>query len=181
MPERIGDWILTFTGVEFYPLDPRPQEVNIVDIAHALSMKCRFTGHTREFYSVAEHSYWVSMLVPTKYALAALLHDASEAYLCDVARPVKHLPEMFGYRRAEFLVTDAIRDKFKLPADSFYTKTADDLMLSIEAKFLMPDHPCWGALTPIPEKYKNFLLAAWSHTSAEMHFLRRFKDLTGAL
>ena len=61
---RKGDWILTYSGIEFWPLDPRPEDVRIEDIAHALSMQCRFAGHCDRFYSVAEHSIRVADLVP---------------------------------------------------------------------------------------------------------------------
>src|SRR5271156_4912831 len=80
-------WIQTFTGKKFYPFNPKPQDIDIRDIAHALSNICRFTGHTKRFYSVAEHSRNVAKLVPAHMKLQALLHDASEAYLCDIARP----------------------------------------------------------------------------------------------
>ncbi|MFN9113590.1 MAG: phosphohydrolase, partial [Bacteroidota bacterium] len=70
-------WIQTFSGIAFWPLDPKPEHVRIADIAHALSMKCRYNGHTRKFYSVAEHSVLVSRHVPEEDALWALLHDAS--------------------------------------------------------------------------------------------------------
>src|SRR5271165_7548492 len=86
---RKGDWIQTYTGRVMYPLDPRPEEINIIDIAHALSNLCRFTGHVRTFYSVAEHSVRVSQHCDPKDALWGLLHDASEAYLADMSRPMK--------------------------------------------------------------------------------------------
>src|SRR5690348_18006267 len=93
--------IHTFTGRTFCPLDPKPEDIDIQDIAHALSCQCRFTGHSRKFYSVAEHCVRVSLLVSPDLQLAALLHDASEAYLSDVARPIKRLPAMAEYRRTE--------------------------------------------------------------------------------
>lgn len=87
-------WITTYTGRRFYPLAPRPQDVCLEDIAHALSMKCRWTGHVRTFYSVAEHSVRVARLLndqgfDARVQLAGLLHDATEAYLPDVASPIK--------------------------------------------------------------------------------------------
>lgn len=92
---RIGDWIKTVTGRKFYPLDPRFQEVNIEDVAHALSMKVRFNGHVQRYYSVAQHSVHVSRILerwhPKRRDLAmwGLLHDAAEAYLADIPRPMK--------------------------------------------------------------------------------------------
>src|SRR5690606_5290032 len=81
---RLGDWMQTFTGRAVYPLDLRPDDIDIQDIAHALSMQCRYAGHTRQFYSVAEHSVhvarWCRQYGPAA-ALEGLLHDATEAYL----------------------------------------------------------------------------------------------------
>ena len=71
-------YIETVSGRKFYFLNPNPEDIDIEDIAHALSMQCRFTGHTKWFYSVAEHAIWVSYLVPVHLALEGLLHDASE-------------------------------------------------------------------------------------------------------
>ena len=82
-------WIQTYTGRKFYPLDPHAEDVCIEDIAHALALKCRYTGHCREFFSIAQHSVMVSRMVPESDAICGLLHDATEAYLPDVARPIK--------------------------------------------------------------------------------------------
>lgn len=87
--DRRGEWILTFSGERFYPFSPAPEEVKTKDIAHALANICRFNGHTRGFYSVAAHSVHVSRLVPPEFALEALLHDAAEAYVGDMVRPLK--------------------------------------------------------------------------------------------
>ena len=81
--------MVTFTGKLVNPLDLTPQDVDIRDIAHHLSNMCRWQGATRHFYSVAEHCVHVSRLVPTGYALLALLHDAAEAYMGDAIRPIK--------------------------------------------------------------------------------------------
>ncbi len=89
---RVGDWIMTVSGRHFWPLDPQPAEVHLADIAHALANTCRFTGHCRQFYSVAQHAVLVANLVERlapELALAALHHDDAEAYLADVAHPVK--------------------------------------------------------------------------------------------
>ena len=87
--EHRGDSIQTYTGRKFFPVAPRAEDIEILDVAHALSMLCRYTGHTKQFYSVAQHSVLVSRIVPPQDAAWGLLHDASEAYLCDVARPIK--------------------------------------------------------------------------------------------
>jgi len=87
-------WIATYTGGRFYPLDPRPEDVCIADIAHSLSQICRFNGQTLQFYSVAQHSVLVSKLLgqggPSPiHEFMGLKHDAAEAYLCDLVRPIK--------------------------------------------------------------------------------------------
>lgn len=143
--ERYGDWNETFTGVHFYPLDPRPEEILPQDIAHALSQICRFTGHTKWFYSVGQHC-----VLCAEYAryighdaavqLRALLHDASEAYICDVSRPVK--PYLKGYGRIEEKLQGVIYERFGLPAADrdadLYVKMIDDHLLCMEARQLMP-------------------------------------------
>lgn len=97
MGERIGDWLQTYQGIQFYPLDPKPEDIRIDDIAHALSMKCRYNGHCKEFYSVAQHSVLVAEEClrrkpgDLKFALWGLLHDAAEAYLPDIPRPIKRM------------------------------------------------------------------------------------------
>jgi hypothetical protein len=109
---RAGDWIQTFTGGAFWPLDPRVEDIRIEDIAHALSMLCRYNGHCTRFYSVAEHSVYVSRLVAPEHRLAALLHDASEAYLADVPRPVK--PLLQGYAEIEAIIERKVAERFGL-------------------------------------------------------------------
>lgn len=117
--ERIGDWIQTFTGKAVYPMDLQASDIAIEDIAHSLSMQCRFNGHCLKFYSVAEHSVMMARHFlangMAEYALPALLHDATEAYLTDVPRPVK--PFLFGYKEAEQRAWLAIAERFSLAAE----------------------------------------------------------------
>jgi len=149
-----GDWILTFTGKEFHPLNPSPAEVCIEDIAHALSLQCRYTGQCKRFYSVAEHSVQVAMAMPRENSalvLAALLHDASEAYLPDLARPVKHRAafeirgEYRTWRAVEAHLLDVIFAALDLTciralADGTQVKYADTSALLGERLQLMPSH-----------------------------------------
>lgn len=108
--------ITTWSGKWFDILKPEDYEYDIEEIAHALSNLCRYTGHSNTFYSVAEHSVLVSRLVPDNLALTGLLHDAGEAYLGDVASPLKALlPE---YKKIEDRVEAAIAAHFDLPFPS---------------------------------------------------------------
>jgi hypothetical protein len=99
-----GPHITTASGRRFYPLDPQPEDICIEDIAHHLARICRFTGAVQggenhnSFYSVAEHSVFIALCAPVQHRVAALLHDAAEAYFNDMARPIKYLPEMAPYR-----------------------------------------------------------------------------------
>lgn len=141
-PERVrkGDWILTASGVEFWPLDARAIDVVVWDIAHALSNMCRFTGHCREFYSVAQHSLLVASIVPSEDRKWALLHDASEAYLTDLPRPLKRYSAMGEeYKRIESRLMEVICERFELPlACPESVKHADNVLLATEKRDLMP-------------------------------------------
>lgn len=112
MSDRKGDWIQTATGRQFWPIDPRPEDIDLYDIAHALARLCRYGGHCTQFYSVAEHSVLLASKVAPENRLWALLHDASEAYLVDVPRPLK--PFLAGYREAEDRIMRAVCDHFGL-------------------------------------------------------------------
>lgn len=170
-------FITTYTGRRFYPLDPQPSDVCIEDIAHALAMICRFNGHVREFYSVAEHSVHVSHIVPPEYALAGLLHDASEAYIADVSRPVKHTYNMQPYRHIEAGLQCAINDALS-PDLPYITDAAvglaDNAMLALEARSLLPYDP-WMDELPEPAKVE---LGLWGPSEAEDVFLARYYELT---
>jgi hypothetical protein len=105
-------YLSTFTGLKFRPYDPHPDQIDIRDIAHGLSLTCRFSGQTPFMYSVCEHSLHVASRLPDKFKLEGLLHDSSEAYLSDIVKPVKHgLPD---YRVLAVVVEQAIALKFDL-------------------------------------------------------------------
>jgi len=171
-------WILTYTGRRFWPLDPHPDDIDLVDIAHALSNLCRFTGHTSEFYSVAQHSYLVSVLCD-KYPLYGLLHDASEAYLLDLATPIKHLPQLEEYRNAErwlqgmILLQFGIRD-IEIPAE---VKECDMAAGIIEGLSFMPEDS--GAFWTVNgDMFKDRpKIVAWDPKVAEARFMDRFDVL----
>ena len=144
---------MTYSGVEFYPLDPRAEEIRIEDIAHALSNLCRYGGHVRRFYSVAEHSVSVAKACVPRCTLWGLLHDAAEAYLVDLPAPIKNdsrLGEL--YREAEGRLMRAICTRFGLRwgwGASEEVQRADAAMVWIESRVLMAPHPIW-------ERYKRF-------------------------
>jgi hypothetical protein len=139
---RVGDWILMPSGTEFYVLDPRPEEVRIDDIAHCLAHTCRFHGSTRHHYSVAQHSVYVAWLLrreSPQTRLQALLHDASESYLPDLAPQVKYaIP---GFRDLEQALWVAVAQRFGVPADKPpILKAADLACLWAEMDQLLPEH-----------------------------------------
>jgi hypothetical protein len=134
-----GPWIHTFREKKFHFADPRPEEIDILDIANALSKQCRFAGHTNEFYSVAEHSVYVSYM--TLDPLQGLLHDASEAYLVDMPSPIKKAMSQYG--AVEDTIMNAIAKKFGFDwPKSEDTEDADRAMLIEEAKALL-NNPDW--------------------------------------
>lgn len=130
------DCIRTYTGIYINVFDPKPEMICIEDIAHALSMQCRFGGHLPYFYSVAQHSGYCCALAEEKHKLAALLHDASEAYLLDIPRPIK--AKLSNYKEIE-------NDLMKIIAEVFgfeyplheNVKLVDEQMLQTEWDSLM--------------------------------------------
>jgi len=173
MTTRKGDWIQTFTGISFWPLDPRPDEILIQDIAHALSMQCRFTGHVKYFYSVAEHSVHVSRVCLPEDALWGLLHDASEAYLADVAGPLKRfMPE---YVEAEANLQRAFARRFDLSEDEPESvRIADQRVLAAEVRDLLSPMPYKLESTPPADLRIN---PPWSPQEAKDRFMTRFNEL----
>jgi hypothetical protein len=168
-------WLQTYTGRRFFPLEPNPSDIDIEDIAHALSMQCRFSGHCHRFYSVAEHCFWVSSALPAEYAAWGLLHDAAEAYLVDLARPVKR--EMASYRIAEANLMRAICSRFGLtPVEPVAVKRADEMLLAAEARVLMaPLVEGWGI--DEAEEWSG-RLECWEPRVAEGMFLERWGEVT---
>ena len=176
--------IVTFSGKVIEPLNPDPAQIDIEDIAHSLSNQCRFTGHTKHFYSVAQHSVLVSHECDHKDALWGLLHDASEAYLSDIARPIKRYTAWgSGYGDVERKLEIAVAFSFGLQDnDTPYeelgvmpasVKRADDLLLRTEMRDLMPP----GVSDTIPGEMLGEELAYWTPKFAKMAFLQRYDEL----
>lgn len=168
-------YVSTYLGHRFHPAAPRIDDVHIEDIAHGLAFQCRFNGQTQAFYSVAQHSLLVAGLVPARLRLAALLHDAAEAYLGDLVKPLKPLfPE---FSKLEGRVMAVIGERFGVAgfADPAI-KRADLIALATEKRDLMP-HSCepWAALagvTPVPTRIRPL-----APPEAKAAFLERFREL----
>jgi len=175
--DKEAAWIQTHSGRRFNPLNPYVDAIVIQDIAHALSMQCRFSGHCRFFYSVAQHSVLVSYICDSQDALWGLLHDASEAYLVDIPRPLKKSGKFDAYLDFEDNMMKAVCKRFGLPEkEPPSVKKADRVLLATEARDLMsPLHPDWvQPVEPLP-----FLIEPWSHDKAKDMFMKRFFELTG--
>lgn len=172
---RVGDWMQTYTGRAFWPLDPRVEEIDPLDIAHALSMICRYGGHTKTFYSVAEHCVLLSYAVSPENALWALLHDAAEAYVGDMVRPLKY--QLPRYRAAEDNLLDHIAARFGLePGIPAEVKEADNRILLSERQVLMTSPPrSWGPVEeqdPLP-----VTIRFWTPALASGAYFTRLHEL----
>lgn len=171
---RVGDWIQTFTGKQIFPLDPRPNVYDILDVAAALSKLTRYNGHCLKFYSVAEHcvlmylhAYDVLGVRDLRVLRAILMHDASEAYLIDVPRPIK--PSLGGYIEIEanLMMAIAARFDFAWPLPEI-VKELDTRILNDEMRQAMapPPSPWRHGGEPI-----NVKLRFWNPDQAMSEFL----------
>lgn len=176
-PEREGLWIHTFTGKQFYAFDPHPDDIDIRDIAHALAMTCRYSGHCNQFYSVAQHSVIISALVPDEMKLAALLHDAPEAYLTDIPRPIKHMFNEYSvpFSEIEDKIYKVIARKYGAQEDlPTVVHDLDHNIVADEASVLFDPPPKWV------EWYEKLgvPIVPVGPRRAEKMFLYTFKELT---
>jgi uncharacterized protein len=175
-------WMITATGKKFDFANPKAS-IDITDIALSLSKVCRFGGHVKSFYSVAAHSVHVSRLVPKELALLGLLHDAPEAYIGDIVRPLKELVSIV-VRPIETRIETDIFETFGIGPFSSEQwaalKKADDIALATERRDLIVDH------TGLPWSYErrgvqpdaNVKLAGSQPLWDCDAFLARFKELT---
>lgn len=183
MTDHIKDGvILTVGGVYFSLVNPTEDQVDVYDIAYALSSLCRYTGHTNKFYSVAEHSvrcasYLRKRGYSPKAQMAALLHDAAEAYIGDVSSPLKALlPE---YRAIENRVSQAIVDKFGVDwRGRAEVHMADMQLLCTERHELFDDQTPWDVLDGMdPAEYQHTTALGWTSGVANAQFIKAFFTL----
>lgn len=172
-------WFQTFSCKTFEYRDPKPDQIEIRDIAHALGNICRFAGHTKQFYSVAEHSILCSLreeLDTPMQQFTALMHDAVEAYINDVPQPLKVM--LRDYQKFEENINAAIAEKFGFPAElTPEVKQVDLRMLATERLQIMgpapqPWHPAIEAAEPYELTIKH-----WSPSFASWKFIERFYEL----
>ncbi len=151
-PLPVALWLQTASGLAFDLEAPEAEDVDPYDIAHALAYLCRFGGRAQHFYSVAQHSVLVSYLVPEEFALAGLLHDGAEAYVGDLARPVRRM--IHGFDTLERRVLGAIADRFGIPLlvfDAPEVIEADRIALLTERDQLcLPPPRPWPEDEPTP-------------------------------
>ncbi len=188
MTTRKGKNINTYMGVEFYPLDPRKEEVKIEDIAHALSMMCRGNGHVKFFFTVGQHSVNCAKEAAARgysirVQLACLLHDASEAYMSDVTRPVK--AALSEYLVMEEKLQTFIYESFGLAdiskEEQDQIDSVDDTMLAEEMKALftvVPDHVLAKDYTVA---YEGLEVAVEEIPAVKAAFLDLFEELSSKL
>lgn len=171
----MGPMMHTFTGKVLDPLDLSPNDIDIQDVAHSLSNICRYGGHTKEFFSVAQHSVLISRAVPKRLARPALLHDGSETYVGDMVSPIKtRFPE---YKiKVENQALIAVFSRFGLDIEDLKHIDEYDKRIALnEMKALMPgiDTTLQAIWTPLP----NVKIIPWEPKAAKAFFLLRFEQL----
>jgi hypothetical protein len=172
-------WIQTYTGNRF-DFDLRdPSSICLEDVGHALGNLCRFTGHSSRFYSVAEHSVFVSYLLDPPWCMWGHLHDAPEIYINDLSSPLKRRNGLRGYRELELQIQASMAWRFDLPWPMpAAVKRADKIMVVTEAAQLLPkrnawiDEPHFRGIEPLPIR-----LPCWSPEVAGKRWLERAEEL----
>jgi uncharacterized protein len=180
-PPAPGPYLQTVSGRWVNPFDPDPQQLDADDIARALANQCRFGGHCRAFYSVAQHSVIVSRLVEERGgdaedAFAALMHDATEAYLGDMPHPLKHRSTLgAAFKEAEEHLEHAIRKRFAIKPDVPEIKVADRALLATERRAFSAETWHWPELDGVEPL--DLELTAWPPDEAARAFAERYAEL----
>lgn len=183
LPLSTNNSMRTYLGIVFYPYAPRAEAIQIEDIAHHLSLLCRFNGAVRTFYSVAEHSVrvaaWVHSVAP-EHALWALLHDASEAYIGDMIRPVKHAAEMQPYREVERGIMACVLERYDLPLIEPAIVTQTDRRICMTESAQLKNRPA-DDLMEAREGYQPLPITIdpWTFGEAKARFLEAFASYGG--
>lgn len=169
------------SGRRFCPLNPVVSDIDILDIAHALSLECRFANQAKVHYSVAQHSCLVAQTLvdwgeDRETVRWGILHDAHEAYLCDIPSPMKEHPDFAPYREVEARVQRAVCERFGLPEkEPEAVRRADKVLLATEARDLMPFREAhWRGLTMPPLEIR---IRPWAAHEAKSRFLQFFRSL----
>ena len=180
-PPAPGPYLQTVSGRWVNPFDPDPDQLDAGDIALALANQCRFGGHCRPFYSVAQHSVIVSELVEQRGGdvedvFAALMHDAAEAYLGDMPHPLKHRSALgAAFKAAEAHLETAIRDRFRIKPDVPEIKRADRALLATERRAFSAESWHWPELEGV--EALDLELEAWAPDEAARAFAERYAEL----
>ncbi len=177
---RRGNWTQTFLGTKVFPLDPRVEDIDIRDIAHQLSLICRYGGATRHHLSVAEHSVHVASQLPLAFRREGLLHDAAEAYIGDMRRPIKHEPEMSFFREVEEKLEAVIFERFGVtstPESRAAIKSIDNRIIIDEVRCLMSEPPDGCTTRHAGVVALDIHIDGWPARFAEEVFLDIFCDL----
>lgn len=180
-PPGPGPFLQTVSGRWVNPFDPDPSQLDAGDIARALANQCRFGGHSRVFYSVAQHAVIVSELVEQRGGdvedvFAALMHDATEAYLGDMPHPLKHRsPLGAAFKQAEDHLERALRERFAIKADVPEIKRADRALLATERRAFSSEDWHWPELEGVEPL--DLDLTAWAPDEAADAFARRYAEL----
>jgi hypothetical protein len=180
-PPSPGPYLQTVSGRWVNPFDPDPDQIELGDIARALANQCRFGGHCRRFYSVAQHCVIVSQLIEEQgaspdEALAALMHDAGEAYLGDLPHPIKHRSELGrAFREAEEPLERVIRSRFSITNSPSAIKRIDRALLATERRAFSAERWQWPELEGVEPL--DVELEPWTPDDAAEAFIRRFEAL----
>lgn len=180
---KSASFIETYTGRAFYPLEPKIEALSIIDIAHALSNQCRYSGHTAFFYPVAQHCSLLADFVVRNGgrpidALQILMHDAAEAYIVDVPRPVKK--SMPNYREWDDHLSGLIRQwmGFEGPEPEWIRALDGRIIADERAQLLTRSPNDWGMRANSP---LGIGIQPWTPEDAERVFLTQYANYSKAV
>ena len=172
--------LTTYSGTDVNVVNPNPDSLKIIDIAHALSNICRYGGHSKVFYSVADHcvNMYEHFMDRGQYvnAYIALMHDATEAYLCDIPRPIK--PFIVGYKELEDNLAKAIYKKFNVPAMTEAVEVIDYHIIYNEVMRVNNIIPDW---INNYDDYDVYIYVSHNQNAASNRFLEAYYEVTKLL